>query len=64
MGDVVIFGLKTLHMSTTNTTDQFRISCDTRWQPSNEAVDERWKGGVSTGAKKRLFCGDRPKPKD
>jgi len=31
MGDVVIFGIKTLHMSTTNTTDQFRISCDTRW---------------------------------
>ena len=35
MGDVVIFGMKTLHMSTTNTTDKFRVSCDTRWQPSD-----------------------------
>ena len=31
-GDVVIFGLDTLHMSTTNTTTGFRLSCDTRWR--------------------------------
>ena len=42
MGDCVILPMDTLHMSTTNTTDRFRISCDTRWQPAAEPLDERW----------------------
>ena len=42
MGDVVILPMDTLHMSTTNTTDRYRISCDTRWQPASEPHDERW----------------------
>jgi hypothetical protein len=42
MGDCVILPMGTLHMSTTNTTDKYRISCDTRWQPVAEPHDERW----------------------
>ena len=42
MGDCVILSMDTLHMSTTNTTDKYRISCDTRWQPVAEPHDERW----------------------
>lgn len=41
-GDVVIFGLNTLHCSTVNTTDEYRFSCDTRFQPINEEVDSRY----------------------
>jgi ectoine hydroxylase-related dioxygenase (phytanoyl-CoA dioxygenase family) len=43
-GDVIIFGMHTLHMSTANLTDNVRISCDVRWQPAAEAVDERYVG--------------------
>ncbi|MDE0447325.1 MAG: phytanoyl-CoA dioxygenase family protein [Spirochaetaceae bacterium] len=43
-GDVVTFGLYTLHGSTTNTTNRFRISCDVRFQPASEPMDERWAG--------------------
>jgi len=43
-GDVLIFGLYTLHASTTNLTDKFRISCDIRFQPADEELDERWAG--------------------
>ena len=41
MGDAVILPMDTLHMSTTNTTDRYRISCDTRWQPVADPHDER-----------------------
>jgi hypothetical protein len=41
-GDVVIFGMFTMHCSTTNTTDRFRLSCDVRYQPASDPVDERW----------------------
>ena len=40
-GDVVIFPMQTLHMSTTNITDKARISCDTRWQPISAPIDPR-----------------------
>ncbi len=40
-GDVCIFGLDLLHMSTTNTTDRYRLSCDMRWQPADEPMDPR-----------------------
>jgi hypothetical protein len=43
-GDVLIFGLFTLHASTTNLTDKYRISCDIRFQPAGETLDERWAG--------------------
>ena len=41
-GDVIVFGMNTLHASTTNTTDRFRLSCDVRWQPSADPVDPRY----------------------
>jgi len=43
-GDVLIFGLFTMHASTTNLTNKFRISCDIRFQPAAEKMDERWAG--------------------
>ena len=48
-GDLITFGLYTLHGSTTNTTNRFRISCDVRYQPASEPMDERWKGNAPTG---------------
>ncbi|MCL4505299.1 MAG: phytanoyl-CoA dioxygenase family protein [Chloroflexi bacterium] len=44
MGDALIFGMYTMHGSLNNTTHQFRISCDTRYQRADEPVDERWVG--------------------
>lgn len=48
-GDVITFGLHTLHGSTTNTTNRFRISCDVRYQPASEPMDERWAGDSPSG---------------
>lgn len=46
-GDVVIFGMHTMHASTTNLTNRFRLSCDVRFQPASDPVDERWrKNGI------------------
>jgi len=44
MGDVLIFGMFTMHGSVNNLTNRFRISCDTRYQPAADPVDERWVG--------------------
>lgn len=46
-GDVIIFGMHTMHASTTNCSNRFRLSCDVRYQPASEPVDERWKRGGS-----------------
>jgi hypothetical protein len=43
-GDVLIFGMYTLHASVRNRTDRFRISTDTRFQPAADPADERWVG--------------------
>ncbi|MEX0774808.1 MAG: phytanoyl-CoA dioxygenase family protein [Phycisphaeraceae bacterium] len=43
-GDILTFGMYTMHASTTNTTDRWRLSCDVRFQPAAEPVDERWVG--------------------
>jgi hypothetical protein len=48
-GDILIFGLFTLHASTTNLTNKFRISCDIRFQPAGEPLDERWAGKKPQG---------------
>ncbi|MEM7033053.1 MAG: phytanoyl-CoA dioxygenase family protein [Chloroflexota bacterium] len=48
-GDVMIFGMHTMHASTTNLTNRFRLSCDVRYQPANDAVDKRWGGDKMTG---------------
>ncbi|MCY4539685.1 MAG: phytanoyl-CoA dioxygenase family protein [Chloroflexi bacterium] len=44
-GDVIIFGMHTMHASTTNLSNKYRLSCDVRYQPASEAVDARWKKG-------------------
>jgi hypothetical protein len=49
MGDVLIFGMYTMHGSLTNTSDRFRISSDTRYQLASEPLDERWVGRKPKG---------------
>lgn len=44
MGDVMIFGMFTMHASLTNVTNRYRLSTDTRYQLASEPVDERWMG--------------------
>ncbi len=44
-GDVILFGMHTMHASTTNLTNRFRLSCDIRFQPASDPVDERWREG-------------------
>ncbi|UJR17398.1 hypothetical protein I4U23_004293 [Adineta vaga] len=41
-GDILIFTMRTIHMSSINLTNKLRLSCDTRWQPSNEPIDPRF----------------------
>ena len=48
-GDVMIFGMHTMHASTTNLTNRFRLSCDVRYQPASDSVDKRWGGDKVTG---------------
>lgn len=43
-GDMIVFGMFTMHASLTNMTNHWRISCDTRFQPADEALDHRWIG--------------------
>lgn len=44
MGDVIIFTMHTMHISTKNLSDRWRISCDIRFQPAADPIDERWVG--------------------
>lgn len=48
-GDVLIFGMYMMHMSLANTSGEFRLSADTRWQLASDPVDPRWAGQVPTG---------------
>lgn len=41
-GDILIFTMRTIHMSTVNLTNKLRLSCDTRWQPSTDPLDPRF----------------------
>ena len=43
-GDVLIFGMFTMHGSLDNASNRYRLSCDTRYQRADEPVDERWVG--------------------
>ena len=45
MGDIILFGMHTMHASTTNLTNRFRLSCDVRFQPASDPADERWVAG-------------------
>jgi hypothetical protein len=44
MGDVLIFGMGTVHGSIDNTTQYLRLSTDTRYQRADQPIDERWIG--------------------
>ncbi|NED97738.1 phytanoyl-CoA dioxygenase family protein [Phytoactinopolyspora alkaliphila] len=59
-GDVIVFGMFTVHGSLDNTSDQVRMSTDSRYQPASEPTDERWIGPepIAHGpdAKKGLIC--------
>jgi hypothetical protein len=48
-GDVLIFGMFLLHCSLENTTNQYRLSVDARYQSQHEQVDERWSGKKPKG---------------
>jgi hypothetical protein len=48
-GDVIIFGMFLMHCSLENTTNQYRLSVDARYQSANEKVDERWGGKKPKG---------------
>jgi hypothetical protein len=48
-GDVIIFTMFTLHCSTANLTNRWRLTSDTRFQPASEPADERWVGGNYPG---------------
>lgn len=48
-GDILIFTMLTLHCSAVNMTQDVRISCDTRFQPEGDPVDERWSGPGAAG---------------
>lgn len=48
-GDVLLFGMHTMHMSCTQSTDQVRVTCDVRWQPACDPFDERWFGAQPKG---------------
>lgn len=50
-GDAIIFGMFTMHASTTNLTNRYRLSCDVRFQPQNEKFDDRWAGRFPDGHK-------------
>ena len=54
-GDVILFGMYTMHASTTNVTNRFRLSCDVRFQPVSDPVDERWGGKDPIG-----YIADQP----
>ncbi len=43
-GDLLVFGMFTMHSSMDNHTDRFRLSTDTRYQPASDPIDQRWIG--------------------
>ena len=51
-GDVLIFGMNTMHGSLDNysATGRVRLSCDVRYQPASDPLDERYFGLDPTGA--------------
>jgi len=49
MGDVLTFGMYTLHCSLDNQSDRIRLSCDSRYQLASEPADHRWIGEEPPG---------------
>lgn len=60
MGDLLLFGMRTVHASLDNQTRYFRFSTDTRYQPASEPIDDRWIGenpiGHGAAAKRGMIC--------
>ena len=60
MGDVLIFTMRTAHAGTDNEIDPLRLSTDTRYQPADQPIDERWIGEAPIGhgldAKQGKIC--------
>lgn len=48
-GDVLVFLLDTIHCSLHNQTDYYRVSCDVRFQPAADPIDDRWAGDEPVG---------------
>jgi hypothetical protein len=44
VGDLLTFTMHTVHASTDNRSDRYRISTDSRYQPASLPADERWIG--------------------
>jgi len=44
MGDLLTFGMKTVHASLDNGTTSYRLSTDTRYQLASQSIDPRWVG--------------------
>ena len=42
-GNMILFGMHTMHALTTNLTDRYRLSCDVCYQPAGDPMDELWK---------------------
>lgn len=59
-GDVLTFGMGTVHASLDNRSNRFRLSSDSRYQLASEPVDERWVGETPIGhgpsGKKGKIC--------
>lgn len=43
-GDVVVMGMHMMHGSFKNQLQKIRLTCDVRFQPASDPVDERWVG--------------------
>jgi ectoine hydroxylase-related dioxygenase (phytanoyl-CoA dioxygenase family) len=60
MGDMLLFGMNTIHGSLDNGSSQIRISSDSRYQLASEPTDPRWVGPHHTGhgkeARRELIC--------
>ncbi len=48
-GDVLVFGMPTVHASLDNHSDRIRLSSDSRYQSADEPADERWVGEKPIG---------------
>lgn len=59
-GDLLTFTTKTIHASLDNSSNQIRLSTDTRYQPAAAPIDERWIGENPTAhgqeSKREMIC--------
>jgi hypothetical protein len=59
-GDLLTFGMATVHGAIDNQTNRIRISSDSRYQLASEAIDDRWVGknplGHSVAGKRGRIC--------